>query len=62
MARGTNSGCDVAAPGWPAQEAHRARPTGKEATRPHGHPCGASRVGSVKEEIETVNRGIFHPI
>ena len=52
----------MAAPGWPAQEAHRARPSGREATRPRGRPCGALRVGSVIEGIETINRGIHSPI
>ena len=52
----------MAAPEWPAQEARRARPSAREATRPHGLPCGAPRVGSVREGIETVNRGIHSPI
>ena len=52
----------MAAPRWPAQEAHKARPSGREATRPCGRPCGAPRVGSVKEEIETINKGIHPPI
>ena len=32
------------------------------ATRPRGRPCGAPRVGSVIEGIETINRGIHSPI
>ena len=67
MARGTNSGCDVALrPRGSARVARaggaRARPSGGEATRPRGRPCGAPRVGSVKEKIETINRGIHPPI
>ena len=50
---------------WPAQEAHMAhmaRPSGREATWPRGRPCGAPRVGSVIEGIETINTGIHSPI
>ena len=52
----------MAAPGWPTQEAHRARPSGREATRPRGRLYGTPRVDSDKEEIETINRGINSPI
>ena len=52
----------MAAPGWPAQEAHRAQPSGREATRQRGRPCGAPRAGSVIERMMTINRGIHSPI
>ena len=67
MARGTNSGCDAAL--RPRGSARVARaggaqgaPSGREATRPRGRPCGAPHVGSVIEGIETINRGIHSPI
>ena len=67
MARGTNSGCDAAL--RPRGSARVARvggaqgaPSGREATRPRGRPCGAPRVGSVIEGIETINRGSHSPI
>ena len=49
----------MAAPGWPAREAHWAR---QVAGRLHGRPCGAPRTGSVIEGIEIINRGIHSPI
>ena len=62
MARGTNSGCDTAL--RPRGSARVARaggaqgaPSDREATRPRGRPCGAPRVGSVIEGIETISRG-----
>ena len=67
MARGTNSGCNAAL--RPRGSARVARaggaqgaPSGKEATWPRGRPCGAPRVGSVIEGIETINRGSHSPI
>ena len=41
----------MAAPGWPAQEAQGAQPSGREATQPRGRPCGVPRGDSGKEEI-----------
>ena len=55
----------MAAPECPAQEAHRAR---QVAGRPRGTGRAmwqgghAARVGSVREGIETINRGIYSPI
>ena len=67
MACGTNSGCDAALrPHGSARVARaggaKGAPSGREATRPHGRPCGAPRVGSVIEGIETINRGSHSPI
>ena len=52
----------MAATRWPAQETHRAQPSGREATWPRGRPCGAPRASSVIERIMTINRGIHSPI
>ena len=52
----------MAEPEWPAQEAHRVRPRGREATRPRGHLCGAPRVGLVIEGTETKLIGESTPL
>ena len=42
--------------------AGRSQPSGREATRPRGRPCGAPRAGSVRERTKTINRGVHSPI
>ena len=37
-------------------------PSGREATRPRGRPCGAPRVTELRGDSRTINRGIFSPI
>ena len=49
----------MAAPGWPAQEAH---PSGREAIWPRGRPYGAPRAGSVRERTKTINRAVHSRI
>ena len=67
VARGTNSGCDAALrPCGSARVAcaggAQGAPSGREARRPLGRPCGAPRVGSVIEGIQTISRGSHSPI
>ena len=50
-------------PGGPRRRrTGRAQPSGREATRPRGRPCGAPRAGSVRERIMKINRGVHSPI